>query len=621
MRTRLHALLLLLPAAACTADTPPPEPSSVQSASDVTDAVLVAARPDGNWLTYGGNYAEDRFSTLEEITRDNVDELGLAWTYDIELRGGVEATPLVVGGIMYISSPWSVVHAIDTRTGERLWRHDPGVPRIRGRLACCGVVNRGVALYEGKVIVGTIDGRLIALDAESGDVVWETLTIDPNEAYTITGAVRVVQGLAIIGNGGAEYGVRGYVSAYNADDGELVWRTYTVPGNPADGFESEAMEMAAETWSGEWWVAGGGGTAWDSIIYDPDLDLLYVGTGNGSPWSRNLRSPGGGDNLFLASILALRPQTGEYVWHFQTTPGDHWDYTAVQPMTLADLEFGGRMRRVIMQAPKNGFFYVLDAETGEFLSGQEYIVQNWAEGLDLETGRPTDRPEAVHAEVWTLITPAALGGHNWQPQSFNPETGLMYLPIQEQEARWSVPLLGYWNGGTMTTTTGLVFQGGGDGRFVAYDAENGDRLWEVSTGLGILGGPVTYLVDGRQHVTVSAGWGGARGRSGAPYGDAANYEQRGRVFTFVLGGAREMPEPRRKRPVSVPSVAADLPADEASLASGGELYRQYCRHCHGAGGGSEGAIPNLQRATDIVHRNFEDIVLGGSREPQGSADG
>lgn len=669
MRTRLHALLLLLPAAACTADAPPPEPSSVQSASDVTDAVLVAARPDGNWLTYGGNYAEDRFSTLEEITRDNVDELGLAWTYDIELRGGVEATPLVVGGIMYISSPWSVVHAIDTRTGERLWRHDPGVPRIRGRLACCGVVNRGVALYEGKVIVGTIDGRLIALDAESGDVVWETLTIDPNEAYTITGAVRVVQGLAIIGNGGAEYGVRGYVSAYNADDGELVWRTYTVPGNPADGFESEAMEMAAETWSGEWWVAGGGGTAWDSIIYDPDLDLLYVGTGNGSPWSRNLRSPGGGDNLFLASILALRPQTGEYVWHFQTTPGDHWDYTAVQPMTLADLEFDGRMRRVIMQAPKNGFFYVLDAETGEFLSGQEYIVQNWAEGLDLETGRPTDRPEAVHAEVWTLITPAALGGHNWQPQSFNPETGLMYLPIQEgwverseppdwvytdleiedhgfgprvnnvghvsrygarddagflvawdpqaQEARWSVPLLGYWNGGTMTTTTGLVFQGGGDGRFVAYDAENGDRLWEVSTGLGILGGPVTYLVDGRQHVTVSAGWGGARGRSGAPYGDAANYEQRGRVFTFVLGGAREMPEPRRKRPVSVPSVAADLPADEASLASGGELYRQYCRHCHGAGGGSEGAIPNLQRATDIVHRNFEDIVLGGSREPQG----
>ncbi|MYH10444.1 MAG: PQQ-binding-like beta-propeller repeat protein, partial [Gemmatimonadales bacterium] len=318
MRTRFHALLLLAPVAACTADAPPPEPSAVRSASDVTDAVLEAARPDGNWLTYGGNYAEDRFSTLDEVTRDNVNELGLAWTYDIELRGGVEATPLVVGGVMYISSPWSVVHAIDTRTGERLWRHDPGVPRIRGRLACCDVVNRGVALYEGKVIVGTIDGRLVALDAETGDVVWETLTIDPNEAYTITGAVRVVQGLAIIGNGGAEYGVRGYVSAYDADDGELVWRTYTVPGNPADGFESETMEMAAETWSGEWWIAGGGGTAWDSIIYDPELDLLYIGTGNGSPWSRNHRSPGGGDNLFLASILALRPQTGEYVWHFQT---------------------------------------------------------------------------------------------------------------------------------------------------------------------------------------------------------------------------------------------------------------------------------------------------------------
>ncbi len=660
------APFLLVLASACS-DSSVANAPGVRSADDITDAVLESARPDGDWLTYGGSYAEDRYSALEQVTRDNVGELGLVWSYDIELRGGVEATPLVAAGVMYVTGPWSVVHAIDARTGERIWRYDPGVPRMRGRLACCDVVNRGVALYEGKVFVGTIAGRLVALDAESGEVVWETLTVDQDKAYTITGAPRVVQGLVVIGNGGAEYGVRGYVSAYDADDGQLAWRSYTVPGNPADGFESPAMEMAAETWNGEWWLAGGGGTAWDAIVYDPGLDLLYVGTGNGSPWSRNLRSPGGGDNLFLASILALRPATGEYVWHFQTTPGDHWDYTAVQPLTLADIEFGGQLRRVIMQAPKNGFFYVLDAETGEFLSGQPYIVQNWAEGLDLETGRPEELPEAVHGEVWTVITPAALGGHNWQPQSYNPATGLVYFPVQEgwverretpgweyaapeienhgsgpyrnrvghqtrgagrddpgflvawdpraQEARWTVELAGYWNGGTMTTAAGLVFQGGGDGRFVAYDAATGEPLWAAATNLGIIGGPVTYLVDGQQYVTVAAGWGGARGRSRAPYGEAAEYEQRGRVFTFAIGGSAPMPMPRRKRPVNVPDIA--LPADEESLASGRTVYGQYCAVCHGAGGGSEGAMPSLHRSTDIVHRNFEEIVLGGSRDREG----
>jgi len=666
MRPRPTLPALLLAMCACAGDGPA-QRVPIESVQDVDDAALEAATPDGDWLMYGGNYAEDRYSTLEQVTRENVNQLGLMWTYDFDLRGGVEATPLVAGGVMYISAPWSVVHAIDARTGERLWRHDPGVPRIRGRLACCDVVNRGLAMYEGKVFVGTIDGRLVALEAETGTPVWETVTVDQGEAYTITGAPRVVQGLVVIGNGGAEYGVRGYVSAYNADDGDLVWRTYTVPGNPADGFESPALEMAAETWSGEWWVAGGGGTAWDAMAYDPLLDLLYVGTGNGSPWSRNLRSPGGGDNLFLASILALRPATGEYVWHFQTTPGDHWDYTATQPITLADLEFDGIVRRVVMQAPKNGFFYVLDAETGEFLSGQPYITLNWADGIDVETGRPVERPEAVNSIDWTVITPAALGGHNWQPQSFNHKTGLMYLPIQEgwversepegwqytdldivdhsfgpfvnnmgqrtrsagrdspgflvawdpkaQEARWSVPLAGYWNGGTMTTSTGLVFQGGGDGRFVAYDAETGDELWEAATKLGILGGPATYLVDGQQYVSVAAGWGGARGRTGAPYGEAANYEQRGRLFTFAIGGTTPMPMPRTKRPFFAPDL--DLPADEASLARGGRLYSQYCGLCHGARGGSEGAMPNLQRSTAITHRNFERIVLEGIRDEEG----
>jgi quinohemoprotein ethanol dehydrogenase len=670
MRFHYLVAVFLIAISACEMQSTP-EDVRLEGASAVDDAVLESATPDGDWLTYGGNYAEDRYSTLEQITKGNVDQLGLVWSYDFELRGGVEATPLVAGGVMYTSGPWSVVHAIDVRTGERIWRHDPGVPRIRGRLACCDVVNRGVAMYEGKIFVGTIDGRLVALDADTGEPVWEALTVNQDEPYSITGAPRVVQGLVVIGNGGAEYGVRGYASAYDARSGELVWRTYTVPGNPADGFESEALEMAAETWSGEWWIAGGGGTAWDAFAYDPTLDLLYIGTGNGSPWSRNLRSPGGGDNLFLASILAVRPATGEYVWHFQTTPGDHWDYTAVQPITVGSIEFDGQMRRVVMQAPKNGFFYVLDAETGEFLSGQPYITLNWAEGLDLETGRPVEQSEAVHGFDWTMITPAALGGHNWQPQSFNHKTGLMYIPIQEgwverseiegweytelniedhnygpavnnlghqsrarsyadgsdapgflvawdpkaQEARWTVPLAGYWNGGTMTTSTGLVFQGGGDGRFVAYDADTGEQLWETATNIGILGGPITYTVDDQQYVSVAAGWGGARGRSGAPYGEANKYEQKGRVFTFALNGAAPMPLPRTKRPFFAPDL--DLPTDEASLVQGGRLFSGYCAHCHGARGASEGAMPNLQRATAVVHRNFENIVLEGTREVEG----
>ncbi|MDH3733809.1 MAG: PQQ-dependent dehydrogenase, methanol/ethanol family [Gemmatimonadota bacterium] len=633
----------------------------------VSDEALEEAGPENNWLTYGGNYYEDRYSLLGQITPDNVGELGLVWSYPLELRGGVETTPLVVDGVMYVTGPWSVVHAIDALTGERLWRHDPGVPRLRGRLACCDVVNRGAAVYEGKVFVGTIDGRLVALDAHTGEPIWDVVTVDQGEAYTITGAPRVVAGNVVIGNGGAEYGVRGYVTAYDADDGSLVWRTYTVPGNPADGFESEALRMAAETWSGEWWVAGGGGTAWDAMAYDPELGLLYVGTGNGSPWSRHLRSPGGGDNLFLSSILALDATTGEYRWHFQTTPGDHWDYTATQQLILADIEFEGALRRVIMQAPKNGFFYVIDRETGEFLSGEPYATLNWAEGLDVETGRPNETPEAVDGTQFKLIAPTPLGGHNWQPMSYNHDLGLVYIPMQEawtmqadepewvyeepeisgdtvqsaawnigismqgadrpsggyllawdpmaQEPRWTVELAGFWNGGTMTTSTGLVFQGGGDGRFVAYDAASGDPLWEAPTGIGILAAPVTYTIDGTQYVTIAAGWGGARGRSGAPYGDAADFDQKGRIFTFAPGGTAEMPDPPRRRELFVPEV--ELPTDAATLMAGARVYGEYCGSCHGAGGGSNGAMPSLHRATGLTHRNFHRIVLEGIREEEG----
>ncbi|MEE8495658.1 MAG: PQQ-dependent dehydrogenase, methanol/ethanol family, partial [Xanthomonadales bacterium] len=368
-----------------------PEAVVPQAAAAVNaDRIIHADDESGNWLTHGRTYDEQRFSPLQQINVDNVSRLGLAWYYDLDTNRGQEATPLVVDGVMYVSTAWSKVKALDARTGELIWAYDPQVPGAVAVFACCDVVNRGVALWQGRVYLGALDGRLIALDAQTGKEVWTVQTTDPDKPYTITGAPRIVKGKVIIGNGGAEFGVRGYVSAYNASNGARIWRFFTVPGNPEDGFESPALERAAATWNGEWWKLGGGGTVWDSIAYDPELDLLYIGTGNGSPWSQHIRSPGGGDNLYLSSIVALKPDNGEYVWHYQTTPGETWDFTATQHMILADLEIGGRVRKVIMQAPKNGFFYVLDRESGEFLSAEPFVPVNWAERIDPETGRPVE---------------------------------------------------------------------------------------------------------------------------------------------------------------------------------------------------------------------------------------
>ncbi|MDR8393536.1 PQQ-dependent dehydrogenase, methanol/ethanol family [Aliifodinibius sp. S!AR15-10] len=643
---------------------PDPEPGSEVHIRGATGAVdddrLTQADADpGNWLSYGRNYAEDRYSMLDQITNENIDQLGLAWSYDTGMRGGVETTPLVVDGIMYLTGPWSIVYALDARTGDELWTWDPEVPRLHGLKACCDVVNRGAALYKGKVYVGTFDGRLVALDAANGEPLWSVATFDPSTDYSITGAPRAVKGNIIIGNGGAEFGVRGYVSAYDAENGDLVWRTYTVPGNPSESFESEAMEQAAETWSGQWWEAGGGGTVWDAMAYDPELNLLYVGTGNGSPWSRNLRSPGGGDNLYLSSILALNPDDGQIVWHYQTTPGDHWDFTATQPLILADLEIEDQLRKVIMQAPKNGFFFVIDRETGEFISAEAYVPVTWADSVDGSTGRPVERPEAVYGTDPVEVQPEPFGGHNWQPMAFNHETGFVYVPVHqrastfsddpnwnyepgqintgirirwetggishgallawdpvEQREAWRVPLAHQWNGGVLTTAADLVFQGGGDGRFVAYDARTGDVMWEVSTGQGIIGSPVTYQIDGDQYITIAAGWGGAHGRTNPPVGEAAQYEQFGRVLTFKLGGSAPMPKltPRRES-VFIPDIG--LPSSPDVISRGKNLFEMNCFICHGGAGASEGAMPNLQKANQATHEAFEEIVLGGLREAKG----
>ena len=342
-------------------------------------------------MTYGRTYSEQRFSPLDQITADNVNLLGLAWYADFDIDRGQEATPLIIDGVMYVSTAWSMVRAFDAKTGRPLWLYDPEVPRELGVRGCCDVVNRGVAAWKGKIFVGTFDGRLVALDASTGQPVWSVMTVDPAKPYTVTMAPRVIKGRVVIGASGGEYGVRGYISAYDAETGALAWRFYTVPGDPSKPFENEAMAMAAKTWHGEWWKYGGGGTVWVATSYDPDLNLIYFGAGNGSVWNQKYRSDSQGDNLFLSSIIALNADTGAYVWHYQTTPGEEWDYDSVQDLVLADLSIDGTERQVLMQANKNGFFYVLDRKTGELISANNFTQVTWASGIDLKTGRPIEK--------------------------------------------------------------------------------------------------------------------------------------------------------------------------------------------------------------------------------------
>ena len=542
---------------------------------DIDAARLLAAQTDdANWITYGRNYEEQRYSPLAQINAETVGDLGLAWSADMDTARGQEATPLVMDGRMYLTTAWSKVKAYNAATGEELWTYDPEVPGETAVKACCDVVNRGLAAWGDGLFLGTLDGRLVKLDRDTGALVWETVTVDQDQSYTITGAPRVIDGRVMIGNGGAEFGVRGYFAAYDAETGKELWRFYTVPEGDEDESAPAYLQKAAATWSGDTLSGedsiGGGGTVWDAMAYDPELDLLYVGVGNGSPWNRAYRSPGAdgrgeGDNLYLSSIVAVRPETGEYVWHYQTTPGETWDFTATQHIMLADLEMNGRERKVLMQAPKNGFFYVLDRETGEFISGDPYVTVNWATGIGKD-GRPIENPETRIDRTGkpAMVTPGALGGHNWHPMAFHPGEGLVYIPAFEagmvyapqadwkpdrargfnvgfdlgagdlppdegfrrevagtingkliawdpvaRRARWTVEYPGPWNGGLLATGGGLVFQGTAGSEFIAYSAATGDKLWSFPAQTGVVAPPITYTVDGEQYVAVLAGWGGA----------------------------------------------------------------------------------------------------------------
>ena len=428
----LAASLGIIPAAFA-AEPAKGSPEHIRAVTSKVDGASIRANAAAtkNWPSIGLGYNETRFSRLTQINTGNAKELGLVWSYNLESKRGVEATPVVVDGIMFVTASWSIVHAIDARTGKRLWVYDPKVARELGYKGCCDVVNRGVAVYKGKVYVGTFDGRLVALDAATGKTVWEVDTIyDRSRTYAITGAPRVFKDKVIIGNAGAEYSARGYVTAYDAATGKQAWRFFTVPGDPSKKFENEAMAKAAKTWdpSVKYWEAGGGGTVWDTLAFDPELNLMYIGTDNGTPWPSKLRSPKGGDNLFLTSIVALNPDTGKYVWHYQETPGESWDYSSTQPMMLADLKIGGAVRKVILHAPKNGFFFVIDRTNGKFISAQNFVDVNWATGYD-KNGRPIETPLARNGEKPRDVTPSAFGATNWQPPSFNPMTGLAYLSV------------------------------------------------------------------------------------------------------------------------------------------------------------------------------------------------
>lgn len=659
------------PSAAAPAVSPVEEATQASTVKPVTHERIVAANAEpGNWMSHGRDYHEQRFSPLSEINVDNVKDLGLAWYYDFNTNRGVEATPVVVDGVMYTTSSWSIVHAIDARTGRQLWSYDPQADRAQAFYACCDVVNRGPAVWGDKIFVGVIDGRLIALDRASGKLVWETLTIDKSKPYTITGAPRVVKGKVIIGNGGAEFGVRGYVSAYDAETGELAWRFYTVPGNPADGFENEAMERAAKTWNGEWWKLGGGGTVWDSMAYDPEFDLLYVGTGNGSPWNQRERSPGGGDNLYLTSIVALRPDTGEYVWHYQTVPGETWDFTSTQHILLADIEWQGEVRKVLMQAPKNGFFYVIDRETGKLLGADPYVKVTWASHVDIETGRPVETANARYDLSQQVLQPGPFGGHNWHPMAFNPQTGLIYVPTQDlpflyredrnfahsgshynlgiefdagalpednreageiaktivgaltawdpvaKQARWRVQLQDVWNGGVLATAGNLVFQGTNRGQFNAYRADSGEKLWSADAQTGIHAAPISFAVDGKQYIAVSVGSGTAMALPGGQLASHSLPPNRSRMLVFALNGSAQLPAapPVERR------IAEDLPAvtgDANAIAEGRQLYQAQCSRCHGDNAVSGNVIPDLRYSTSATHASWQAIVHDGALKANG----
>jgi quinohemoprotein ethanol dehydrogenase len=619
------------------------------------------AKIDGaEWPMVGRTHQEQNYSPLDLINESNVGRLGLAWYADLNTNRGVEGAPIFIDGVLYNTSAWNVTYAFDARTGKQLWRYDPEVPPQYARLACCDVVSRGLAVAQGKVLIATLDGRLIALDQKTGKPVWEQQTLDIPGPYSVTGAPRAFDGKVIIGNAGADFGARGYVTTYDIETGKRLWRFYTVPGDPANPPEDAAMEMAAKTWTGEAWK-GGGGTVWDGIVYDEELDLVYLGVGNAGPVQFN--APG--DNLFTASIVALKADTGEYVWHYQTVQNDIWDYTATQPMILAELHINGAERKVIMQAPKNGFFYVLDRATGELLSAEKYAPNTWATHVDMETGRAVLTPEARYEDNEpTLLTPGPAGAHNWFPMSYSPKTGLVYFPVQEgwavyplgpgraegnvtperradrlkkrmelqaiadsrekgwltawdpvaQKEVWRVEHPRPGSGGVLSTAGNLVIQGSPERKLVIYSADKGEKLWEMFIQQAPVASGITYLLDGEQYIAINAGWGGGMALVEMAANKPPLHVSNARLLVFKLDGKAALPDLPPPSAIPQPPLAR---APEELVQQGQAVYERVCVTCHGIN--VRGGLKDLRYMTRETYAEFDDIVLKGTRASKGMA--
>ncbi len=641
---------------------------------DSGDAARLRDGSNGSdWAAPGRTYGEQHFSPLTQISAANVTRLGLAWSIDLP-PGASVSQPLAVGGVVYFVTGLSVVRAADARTGKVLWTYDPKTWEQPGTRMQLAWGTRGIAWWQGRIFVGTVDGRLIAIDAKSGQQLWSQQTLKEGDPTYITGAPRAFDGKVIIGFGGADFGpVRGYVSTYDAATGKLLWRWYTVPGDPAKGFEDQSQEQAAKTWSGEWWKLGGGGTAWNSFSYDPDTRTVFVGVGNGSPWNHKVRSPGGGDNLYLASVVALDADTGTYKWHYQVNPGETWDYGASMDMQFADLMIGGRSRKVLMTMPKNGFFYVIDRTSGQLISAEPVVRVNWASKIDIKTGRPVENPAARYRDGATFtMWPSGNGGHNWNPMAYSPRTRLAYIPVIEramswqdygvegdawkktspvgtvqgaamialpdlpadklnrtarleawnpvtQKRAWSRAVPGVEGGSVMATAGNLVFQGQLDGRFNAYAADSGKLVWSFNAGAPVMAPPISYSAGGRQYVTVLTGNSGHSSLFGQDHAKfSIDYRtMKRRVLTFAIGGKARLDRPALPGPVPIIDDP-EYTADKAREDRGALTFGLHCSVCHGYLSEPAGAGPDLRRSGVVLDPvAFREVVREGALRPQG----
>ena len=640
--------------------------------SRIDNAALANQQDGTNWPSFGRTFDEGHYSPLTQVNADTVKRLGLAWSLDLDVTNSITA-PLAVDGVIYLGAGHGVIHAVEAKTGKLLWRHDAKAPEAAGAKMRVAWGIRGIAFWKGRVYAGTTDGRLIALNAKDGTVVWSVQTVDPKDGATITGAPRAFNGKIVIGFSGEDFGpLRGYVTAYDAETGKQAWRFFLVPGKPGtkDGAASDdVMDMAAKTWTGEWWKYGGGGAAWNAMTYDPEFNRLYIGTGNGTPMNWKIRSPDGGDNLFIASVVAVDADTGHYAWHYQTAPGDSWDYDSATDMTLATLKLEGQDRKVLLHAAKNGFFYVLDRENGTLLSADKLGTVTWADHIDLQTGKPVMAAGAKYEDKNILLWPSFQAVHHWTPQSYSPKTGYVYEPTLEMPAEfgdkgvdlkhfnpqvntpemtglslgsgdvpadaghsvlkawdpiakkviWQVETPGISNGGTLATAGGLVIEGLADGYLHAYDAKDGKDLWSFFAGVAVTGVPITYSVDGKQYVSITAGpLGGSTagfGAISARWGWDPRVHPR-RLLTFALDAQGKLPPTPPRKP-AVPLEAPEFTVDVAKAKLGEHVYAN-CVLCHGMGVVAGGIAPDLRASpVPLSAEAFAHIVREGSLVTRG----